>query len=121
MTMDWAQLPGGTRLMRGVADLWAGVESADALLVRIAHGRLRTAGLDLPPLEARAGADEERLYLALVDSEEDPYGAYNARLRELSSFARALEALGQSAGARGDGVVVSPCEPVTAAQRGDSP
>ena len=73
---------------RGLEDLAAGRESAEALLVSIGAPKLRSLGLDVP-----AGFDdpETRLYLFLArDDEDSAHGRYNALVRRLVSFERAL-------------------------------
>jgi hypothetical protein len=42
-------LPGADLVERGLADLDAGRETAEALLVSIGAPRLHSAGIDLPP------------------------------------------------------------------------
>jgi hypothetical protein len=90
--VDLAGLPAAERIQRGLSELAAGVESVDALLVAIGAPRLARAGLNVP---ARAGAFPEaelRLYALLGrQGSRDPYSEYNALLRELVSFERALE------------------------------
>ncbi|MBI2072153.1 MAG: hypothetical protein HYW52_02115 [Gemmatimonadetes bacterium] len=82
-------LPGHDLIHDGIADLARGVESVSALLVSIGAPRLRRAGLSMsPPLPA----PEHRLYTVL--SRADPataHSRYNALIRRLVSFERALE------------------------------
>ena len=86
--MDTAALPGGDLVEHGVADLAAGVESVEALLVSLAATKLRRLGLDVPP----ALEDPElRLYqLLAADGEDTAHGRYNALVRRIVSFERAL-------------------------------
>ena len=87
--VDLRGLPGAALVERGLADLAAGRASAPALAVAAAGARLRRLGLDAHP---RIEDAELRLYQEL--GREDPeaaYGRYNAMLREIASFARALE------------------------------
>lgn len=87
---DLEGLPGGELVATGLLDLAEGKETAASLLVRIAAPRLRTAGLPVP--EAPGAEEPElRLYALLGERERDPYGRYNALLRELVSCERALE------------------------------
>jgi hypothetical protein len=82
--------PCGERIERGLADHAAGRKSIDACLVRIARPRLVEAGW----MPAREGFDltaEHDLYTLLGQEEGDPYSRYNAPLRELVSFERALD------------------------------
>lgn len=80
-------LPGADLVQRGVTDLTAGNESAEALLVSIGAPRLRSAGLDLPqPISA----PEHKLYLLLARERGNAaHSAYNALIRQLVSFERA--------------------------------
>jgi hypothetical protein len=82
-------LPGADIVRRGLADLSRGEETADALLVSIGAPRLRGAGLDLPPT---LPDPEHRLYRLLSrDHGNDAHSRYNALIRRLVSFERALE------------------------------
>ena len=85
--MSNADLPGAELIEVGLADLAAGVETDEALLVSIAAPRLRALGFDVPPPFADA---ELRLYKRLAAR----YGAgaharYNGLVRRLVSFQRA--------------------------------
>jgi hypothetical protein len=87
--VEFRHLPGGDLVEKGLADLAAGQESAEALLVSIGAARLRSRGVAVAdPL-----ADpEHRLYERL--GREDPDSAhsrYNGLLRRLTSFESALE------------------------------
>ena len=87
--MDLTALPGGDLVTRGLEDLRAGRRTVEALLVRIGAPRLRACGIDVPD---GAGSPERELYALLAD--EEPHGAhgrYNALVRRLISFERALE------------------------------
>jgi hypothetical protein len=82
-------LPGSDLVRRGLADLDADVESIEALLVSIGAERMRRAGLPVPKT---IRSPEHALYEAL--GREDPDSAharYNALIRRLVSFERALE------------------------------
>lgn len=85
----YAKLPGEELVTKGLADLGAGIESIDALLVSIGASRLAALGLDVHrPLPS----PEHRLYELL--RQDDPDGAhsrYNALVRRLVSYERALE------------------------------
>jgi hypothetical protein len=89
---DIGDLPGGEAVLRGLADCRAGVETVESLLIAIAAPKLRRLGLAVPG-SADAVVDAEiRLYEKLGrEGVPDPYSRYNALLRELSSFGRALE------------------------------
>ena len=88
--MTFEGLPGGERIEQGLRDLREARTTPAALLVATARTRLRSFGLDVP----KAPVDDPQLalYVALGESGvEDPYGRYNAWLRELSSFLEAME------------------------------
>ena len=92
--VDFQALPGGDLVRDGLADLARGVESIPSLLVSIGAPRLRRAGLDLsqPPFQT----PEHRLYALLAATEPDSaHSRYNALLRRLISFERALECAGR--------------------------
>lgn len=80
-------LPGADLVQRGVADLDAGHESAEALLVSIGAPRLRSAGIEMPtPIPS----PEHKLYLLLAREKGNAaHSAYNALIRRLVSFERA--------------------------------
>ena len=88
--MELTQLPGHELVLRGLADLDAGVESIEALLVSIGASRLRLAGVEVAdPLPD----PEHRLYERLaVDGADGAHGRYNALVRQLVSFERAADA-----------------------------
>jgi hypothetical protein len=97
-------LPGALLVEKGVADLERGVVSAESLLVTIAKERLENLGVLRPGLAAGSVEAPLALYARLGESGiVDPYSTYNALLRELSSFVRALEhrAAGEQRGRRG--------------------
>jgi hypothetical protein len=87
---DLEGLPAADAIRTGVADLAQGRTTPAALLVAIGASRLRGLGLPVPntvPADA-----ELRLYEALgAQGLPDPYSGYNALIRELVSFERALE------------------------------
>ena len=73
---------------RGLDDLTAGRESADALMVSLARARLRREGVPLP--RRRIPDADRRLYTLLV-AREGPlaHARYLARLELMTSFADA--------------------------------
>ena len=94
---DWNELPGGDLVLRGLADLRAGRETPEALLVAVGAPRLRGLGIDVPVLDD----PEHRLYDLLADEESDSaHSRYNALIRRLVSFERALECESERAGKR---------------------
>jgi hypothetical protein len=83
-----ARLPGADLIAAGLRDLGDGVESAQALLVAIGAPRLRQLGLAVPTGPNRP---EHRLYALLARDDADAaHSRYNALLRRLVSFERAL-------------------------------
>jgi hypothetical protein len=89
ITEDMRSLPGSDLVERGVADLNAGRESTEALLVSIGASRLRSLGIGLPsPIEF----PEHKLYLRLAHETGDAaHSTYNALIRRLVSFERTAQ------------------------------
>lgn len=82
-------LPGADLIERGLADLERGVESIAALVVSIGARRLRDAGI---PVERPFPGPEQRLYnLLAAENSDSAHSRYNALLRRLVSFERAVE------------------------------
>ncbi len=83
-------LPGAELISQGIADLRQGVETVPALLVAVGAPRLEES---LGKLADRWPAQPElRLYRLLrQQTPDEAYGQYNALLRRLTSFCRALE------------------------------
>lgn len=83
-------LPGADLVAQGLADLDRNVESESALLVAIGAPRLRRLGLAVP--ECPWPSPEHALYalLALSDA-RSAHSRYNALVRRLVSFERAME------------------------------
>jgi hypothetical protein len=80
-------LPGGELIDTGLADLAAGVTSAESLLVSLASSRLRREGVPVGPVEPDP---EERLYELLERTEGGlAHARYNALRSEVVSFANA--------------------------------
>lgn len=87
---EFGALPGADLVLRGLRDLGRGVESVEALLVRIGAPKLRALGVDVPA-ESAAISPEHRLYARLSAEDSDSaHGRYNALVRRLVSFERAL-------------------------------
>jgi hypothetical protein len=83
-----ATLPGAELIEAGLADLARRVESVPALLVAVGAPRLRQLGVAVPetPLDP-----EHRLYALLArDDADSAHGRYNALIRRLVSYERAL-------------------------------
>jgi hypothetical protein len=84
---DLGSLPGARLVQSGIADLEAGRESVEALLVSIGAPRLRSIGIELP---SPISSPEHKLYLLLASEKGDAaHSAYNALIRRLVSFERA--------------------------------
>jgi hypothetical protein len=81
-------LPGKDLIEQGLDDLAAGAETAAALLVSIGAPRLRQLGLTVAdPIPG----SEHRLYELLSRADPDSaHSRYNALIRRLVSFERAL-------------------------------
>jgi hypothetical protein len=83
------ELPGADLVEQGLADLASRRVSVPSLLVAIAAESLRRAGLAVP--EAGIARPERRLYELLAETDPDSaHSRYNALLRRLVSFERAL-------------------------------
>ena len=88
--MTFNSLPGGTIIERGLGDISTGTTTNEALLVRIGGPRLRALGFDVP-FDGPADPEIE-LYRRLAEREGDSaHSRYNALIRLLVSFERALE------------------------------
>lgn len=86
--MNLDALPGHDLVAAGIADLERGVESVPALLASIGAPRLETLGVSLPRVLPDA---EHRLYeLLRRDDPDAAHSRYNALVRRLVSFERAL-------------------------------
>ena len=85
-------LPGADLVEQGIADLAAGIESPESLLVSIGAPRLTRLGYRL---SSPALFPEHRLYELLAATDPDSaHSRYNALLRRLVSFERAAECAG---------------------------
>jgi hypothetical protein len=81
-------LPGEDLVREGLSDLARGIETPAALLVSIGAPRLRRLGIGVP---TTFPSPEHRLYAFLAESDADSaHGRYNALVRRLVSFERAL-------------------------------
>jgi hypothetical protein len=86
--MTWATLPGAELVTAGLDDLEAGRITAEALLVSTAATKLRTLGVPVPDPLPDAG--HELWKLLAEDDPDAAHGRYNALMRRLVSFERAL-------------------------------
>ena len=82
-------LPGADLIVKGLSDLGHDRVTTESLLVSIGAPRLRAAGLTVPRAIRNA---EHRLYDRLASRHgNDAHSRYNAFIRRLVSFERALE------------------------------
>lgn len=88
--MNLSTLPGHELVLKGLDDLVRGEETDEALLVSIGATRLRRAGIEVAePLDS----PEHRLYDRLAAENADAaHSRYNALVRRLVSFERAVDA-----------------------------
>ncbi len=85
---DLQGLPGADLVSRGLDDLASGRRTPEAFLVSIGAEKLRRGGIAVPPA---LPSPEHGLYLLLAETDGDAaHGRYNALLRRLVSFERAL-------------------------------
>jgi hypothetical protein len=81
-------LPGGELITKGIADLARGEETIESLLVSIGGPKLRSLGVEF---ESQFENPEHRLYSLLGREHGDnAHGQYNALVRRLVSYERAL-------------------------------
>ena len=85
-----AALPGSDLVLAGLRDVRAGTDSPEAWLVRIGADNLRARGLDVPHVST-THSPEHQLYALLVQRHgRAAHSRYNALIRRLVSFERAL-------------------------------
>ena len=96
MTVVPSELPGSDLVAAGIDGLQRGELTVEALLVAVGARRLRSAGLQVPPIPAISGSPELALYAAVtVRHPQDAHSRYNSLIRRLVSFQRALELRGR--------------------------
>ena len=89
---DLQALPGSEIVLPGLADLEAGRDTIDAAAVQVAARRLRAEDLQVPPRAPDAEEPGHLLFRRISESgQPNPHSRYNAILRRVDSFARALE------------------------------
>src|SRR3972149_3967584 len=99
--MKYEAWPGGDLIREGLDDLAAGRKSIPALLVAVGAPRLRRSGIDVP--RRRLSGAEHRLYALLARPAPDSAPSrYNALIRRLVSFERAVERVCSSDGGGGN-------------------
>ena len=104
-----ADLPGAELVLAGLDALQAlaegkgGAFSQEALLVAIGARRLRAAGLTVPEAPGWPAQPELALYQTIAETATDAHSRYNALIRRLVSFERALEARSRQIDRRSEG------------------
>lgn len=94
MTTVPPNLPGADLVSSGIEALRRGETSVEALLVMVGASRMRAAGLELPEYPSLPHSPEIALYNAIgAEHPADAHSRYNALIRRLVSFERALERL----------------------------
>lgn len=90
---EWNDLPAAEMIRGGLADLAVRRESVASYLVQIGSLNMRRCGVEVPVSDEDALEADHRLY-ALLSREHgnDAHRRYNALMRELVSFERALSA-----------------------------
>ena len=85
-------LPASDLIETGLRDLRERRETIAALLVSIGAPKLRNLGLDVPdPFLSTGSTPEHRLYdLLATDNPDSAHSKYNALIRKLVSFERAI-------------------------------
>ncbi len=84
-----SSIPANELIVAGIEDLRSRRETMAAFLVAIGAPKLRSLGLDIP--ENLPSNPEHRLYDLLATTEPDSaHSRYNALIRRLVSFERAL-------------------------------
>lgn len=85
-----SRVPANELIVAGIEDLRSRRETIPAFLVAIGAPKLRTLGLDIP--EHLPSNPEHRLYDLLAATEPNSaHSRYNALIRRLVSFERALQ------------------------------
>ena len=83
-------LPGFELIQEGLSDISRGARTVASLLVTIGAPRLRQAGILVPESPIKSPELELYEFLSRTDS-DSAHGRYNALVRRLVSFERALE------------------------------
>ncbi len=91
-SIPFGDLPGADLVSEGLADLACRKESVAALLVQVGSPRLRRCRVPVPVSDADALDADRRLYRLLGREHGNAaHSRYNALIRQLVSFERALE------------------------------
>lgn len=86
-----SNLPGADLVRSGIESLAEGEYTIEALLVTVGAPRMRAAGLDIPKTAGWPDEPELALYGALCQEGSGAHSRYNALIRRLVSFERALD------------------------------
>jgi hypothetical protein len=85
-------LPGADLIQQGLADVAARRETIAGLLVQIGSPRLARCGIIVAVSAADALDSDRKLYRMLASQHgNEAHSRYNALIRQLASFGRALE------------------------------
>jgi hypothetical protein len=87
---DLMQLPGAALVLDGIRDLMAARISIGSCLAAIALPKLQAAGLLPAGFQFTIPHGELALYRLLLAEKGNAYACYNALIRELVSFERAI-------------------------------
>lgn len=88
--MEFEGLPGAALIEEGLRDLARGQETVGSLLVLIGAPRLRAGRIEVA--DVTVADPDHRLYQLLAAEDPDSaHARYNALVRQLISFERALE------------------------------
>ena len=90
LTNDFDGLPGADSIRAGLADLAAGRESVESLLIQIGAPRLTWLGIALP-VKPELDADRRLYQLLSTQHGNAAHSQFNSLIRQLVSFERALE------------------------------
>ena len=87
-----SNMPGADLVSKGLIDLGNRVTTAEAILVLVAAPRLRRLDIHVPDWAPVSKPFEHALYTLLEDTHgPSAYSQYNALIRRIVSFSRALE------------------------------
>ena len=93
ISMEYEAFPAGDLIRQGIEDIQGGIESPLALLVAIGRPRLVRIGVSVPEFSVKF--PEMRLYERISQADPDAaHSRYNALIRRLVSFERAVECAG---------------------------
>jgi hypothetical protein len=89
---DLERYPGGELIRQGILDIQAGQLTPCACLIKIGFPVISKAGLISPETKFTSNEEGElTLYRLLREEAGDAYSRYNALIRQLVSFERAIQ------------------------------